>query len=143
MAMLTITPECQIPLRELNFHFVRSSGPGGQNVNKVNSKAVLTWNLLSSPSVPEAIRQRLATQQKRRLSKEGELIITSQRYRDQGRNVADCLEKLRAMLTVAAVAPVVRKIPKPTKAAKRRRLNEKKQQSEKKQRRRTRPRLDD
>ena len=141
--MLTITPQCQIPLRELHFNFVRSSGPGGQNVNKVNSKAVLSWNLMASPSVPDDIRQRLAAQQRRRLSKEGELVITSQRYRDQGRNVADCLEKLRAMLTEAAAPPVIRKETKPTKAAKRRRLTAKRQQSEKKQRRRTRPRLDD
>src|SRR5438309_5135823 len=88
----------RIPDREFAWTFVRSGGPGGQNVNKVASKAVLRWDLAGSPSVPAEVKARLRTLQRRRVTTEGELVLNSQRYRDQERNKEDCLEKLRAML---------------------------------------------
>ncbi|MBN2477126.1 MAG: aminoacyl-tRNA hydrolase [Pirellulales bacterium] len=139
--MLVVDSRLKIPLREFQFTFARSSGPGGQNVNKVNTKALLRWPVAKSHSLPEAVRQRLLAKAHRRITAEGDLLIASQRFRDAGRNVADCLEKLRALLAEAAMAPKVRKPTRPTRAAARRRLEQKRQQSQKKQRRQL--RLDD
>src|SRR5690349_688299 len=96
--MLEINSQIHIPESEFEWTFVRSGGPGGQNVNKVASKAVLRWDLAASPSVPEPVKSRLRTLQRRRITTEGELVLNSQRYRDQGRNVEDCLAKLRDMI---------------------------------------------
>ena len=139
--MLVVNDQLKIPLREFNFTFARSSGPGGQNVNKLNTKALLRWPVMKSPSLPEAVRRRLLAKVRRRVTAEGELLISSQRFRDAGRNVADCLEKLRKMLAEAAVAPRPRRPTKPTRASVRRRLDQKRRQSQKKQQRR--PTLDD
>ncbi len=137
--MLVVNANLKIPLREFRFQFSRSGGPGGQNVNKVNTKAELRWHVAASPSLPETVRQRLLTQQRRRVTSQGEMIVTSQRFRDAGRNVADCLAKLRAMIDPAAVAPKPRRPTKPSRASRQRRLQEKQRQSEKKQRRRQPP----
>ncbi len=134
--MLIVNSRLKIPLREFRFTFARSSGPGGQNVNKLNTKALLRWPVADSPSLPEAVRRRLMTQQHRRITADGDLLIYSQRFRDAGRNVADCLEKLRTMLAEAAVVPKRRRPTKPTQASRRRRLDAKRRQSQKKQRRR-------
>jgi ribosome-associated protein len=83
--MLEINDRIQIPAGELTFTFVRAGGPGGQNVNKVASKAVLRWGAAGSPSLPADVRARLLAQQKSRITSEGDLILTSQRYRDQSR----------------------------------------------------------
>lgn len=139
--MLVINRQLRIPLREFRFTFARSSGPGGQNVNKLSTKALLHWRVINSPSLPGAIRGRLLAKCRRRVSREGELLISSQRFRDVGRNVADCLEKLRKMLAEAAVVPKPRKRTKPTRVSVRRRLDQKRRQSQKKQRRR--PSLDE
>ena len=137
--MLVVTPRLKIPLREFRFTFARSSGPGGQNVNKVNSKATLRWPVGSSSSLPEGVRRRFVARYRRRITSEGELVLTSQRFRDAGRNVADCLEKLRKMLAEVAVAPKRRKPTKPSAASVRRRLEEKRRQSKKKKSRRNPP----
>ena len=127
--MLEINAFLRIPDDELTWTFVRSGGPGGQNVNKVASKAVLRWDFASSPSVPVEVKSRLRTLQRRRVTNEGELVLNSQRYRDQERNKEDCLEKLRSMVLEAAVVPKVRKAKKPTRASKERRLAAKRHRS--------------
>jgi ribosome-associated protein len=127
--MLEVNEHIHIPRDEFTWTFVRSGGPGGQNVNKVASKAVLRWDLASSPSVPAEVKARLRTLQRRRVTGEGELLLNSQRYRDQERNKEDCLEKLRAMLLEAATIPKARKAKKPTRASRERRLAAKRHRS--------------
>jgi ribosome-associated protein len=134
--MLIVNPRLQIPLTEFEFSFARSSGPGGQNVNKVNSKAWLRWPVLASPSLPPAVRERFLAKYRNRVTAEGDLMLASQRYRDQGRNIDDCLEKLRAMLAEAATPPVRRKKTKPSRGSIERRLEGKREKSRKKQGRR-------
>ena len=133
--MLDIDGKLKIPLRGLRFEYVRSSGPGGQNVNKVASKARLFWDVTSSPSLPEAVRARFLDAYSTRVTGEGILVLSSSRYRDQGRNVADCLEKLRGMLQAVAKPPKQRRATKPTKGSVRRRLEAKKQRGERKRER--------
>lgn len=139
--MLVVNARLKIPLREFRFTFARSSGPGGQNVNKVNTRALLRWAVMKSPSLPESVRRRLLSKHRRRVTSEGDLLVSSQRFRDAGRNVADCLEKLRRMLAEAAVPPRPRQPTKPTLASVQRRLEQKRKHSQKKRRRR--PQLDD
>src|SRR5262245_58767093 len=110
--MFTVSEQIQIPDEELHWSFVRSGGPGGQNVNKVASKAVLRWDLERSAGVPDAVKTRLRTLERRRITNDGELIVTSQRWRDQERNRQDCLEKLRELLLEASVLPRTRKATK-------------------------------
>lgn len=131
--MLVVTRTLKIPLAEFDFTFARSSGPGGQNVNKVSSKAQLRWPIRTSPSLDDATRERFMAKYGRRVTTDGDLLVTSQRFRDAGRNVADCLEKLRAMLLEAAQPPKRRRPTKPSRASIRRRLDDKRKQSQKKQ----------
>ena len=124
---------------DFEWSFVRAGGPGGQNVNKVASKAVLRWHLAGSPSVPEDVKVRLRSQQRRRITTEGDLLLTSQRYRDQERNKQDCLDKLREMVLRAATPPAPRKKTKPSRGAREARLRAKKHRSGVKAARRHRP----
>lgn len=133
--MLVVNRRIRIPLREFEFQFARSGGPGGQNVNKLSTKAILRWSVERSPSLPRDVRERFLARYRRRITREGELVLSSQRFRDQGRNVADCIEKLRGMLEEVARPPAKRKATKPTRAAREKRLKEKHIQSEKKRRR--------
>lgn len=131
--MLNVNDRINVPLTELNFDFARSGGPGGQNVNKVNTKVVMHWRVTQSPSIPDDVRQRFIDRFHRRINKDGDLVVHSQRFRDQGRNVADCISKLREMLLEVAEPPKRRKQTKPSRGAKAKRLREKRMQSEKKQ----------
>jgi ribosome-associated protein len=133
---LIVTPQVRIPLDELTFTFARSGGPGGQNVNKVNSKAVLRWRVLESPSLDDRVRARFIEQNRQRITEAGELIITSQRFRDQPKNIDDCREKLRDLLLRAAIQPKRRKPTRPTAGSRRRRLSDKRQRSATKELRR-------
>ena len=105
MSKLIINDRIQIPHEELQISSVRSSGPGGQNVNKVSTKVVLRWNLEASESITPEVRQRLMGMVGHQLSKEGCLTITSQRHRSRYRNYTDCLHKLRVMILDAAKTP--------------------------------------
>jgi ribosome-associated protein len=133
---LVVTSQLRIPLDEFSFTFARSGGPGGQNVNKVNSKAVMRWRVLDSPSIDERVRARFVEQNRNSISEAGDFLLTSQRYRDQPRNIEDCREKLRELLARAAVQPKRRRATKPTAGSRRRRLNDKKSRSSTKQLRR-------
>lgn len=131
--MLEISENVQIPDNELNFTFARSGGPGGQNVNKVNSKATLRWNVNATQSLPHGVRMRFLDRFGGRLTDEGELILVSQRFRDQASNVEDCREKLKEMITLVLNPPVKRRPTKPTYSSKVKREQTNKQHSAKKQ----------
>jgi ribosome-associated protein len=132
---LRINSRIAIPPGELRFSFVRSSGPGGQNVNKVNSKAQLRWSVRTSTALPDDVRARAMARYARRINDRGELVLTSQRYRDQARNIDDCLNKLREMLAVVASPPRRRKKSQPPRSAREARLRDKRAASEKKRQR--------
>lgn len=134
--MLIVNARIRIPDSELAWTFARSSGPGGQNVNKVSRKASLRWNVVASPSLPPDVRERFLARYGSRLTNEGELIVSSQRYRDQARNVDDATEKLRAMLTAVAAPPKARRATKPTRSSVKRRIESKQARSRAKQLRR-------
>jgi len=125
----------KVPTNECQFSFARSSGPGGQNVNKVNSKAIMRWALAGS-SLPDEVKQRFTTKYAKRITGEGDLILSSQKYRDQSRNINDCFEKLAAMIASVAVPAAVRKATRPTLASKQRRQHSKRLHAIKKQQRR-------
>ena len=127
--MLEVNERIRIPEEEFAWSFVRSGGPGGQNVNKVASKAVLRWDLANSPSVPEPIKVRLRTLQRRRVTNEGALVLSSQRFRDQEKNRQDCLDKLREMVLEASFVPKPRRPSRPTRGSRERRLQEKKRRA--------------
>lgn len=128
--MLTIDETIAIPDDEFRFTFSRASGPGGQNVNKVNSKATLHWNVATTPSLPDEVRDRFVAQFKTRINQLGELVLYSQQFRDQPKNVDACLAQLREMILAVRRPPKKRKKSKPTYGSKQRRLKEKKQRSE-------------
>ena len=133
---LVIDDRLSSPRSELRFSFARSSGPGGQNVNKVNTKAVLHWQATTTPSLPLAIRTRLLEQCRHRVNDQGELVLSSDRYREQGRNVADCLSRLRSLVLAAVRPPKLRRPTRRPRAANEARLKNKKAQSSKKANRR-------
>lgn len=139
--MLEISQSVVIPDEEFEISFARSGGPGGQNVNKVNSKAIMRWNVVASPSLPFGVRNRFLAKYANRLTAEGSILITSQKTRDQGKNVDDCREKLREMILEVLNPPVIRRATKPSKAAVQRRTESKKLNSSKKQSR-SKPRVD-
>ena len=119
-----------IPADAFDWQFARSAGPGGQHVNRTSSKAVLRFTVRDSPHLPPEVRSRLESQQRSRLTADGQLIVTSQRFRDQHRNVADCLAKLSAIVERAAVRPTLRRKTKIPRSAVARRLATKRHRSE-------------
>ncbi len=128
--LLVVNRRIRIPLSEIHFEFARSAGAGGQNVNKVSSKARLRWLVDDSSALPPNVRKRFRHRFARRMTRDGEFVMTSQRYRDQGRNVQDCLDKLRDMLREVATPPKKRVATRPGRAAKERRLSDKKRRSD-------------
>jgi ribosome-associated protein len=127
--MLEVNSEIRIPDEEFHWSFARSGGPGGQNVNKVASKAVLHWSIASTSSLPEPVKQRFMALERKRITKDGEVVINSQRFRDQERNRLDCLQKLREMTLQAAALPKKRKPTKPSRGSRMNRLHEKRRRS--------------
>lgn len=122
-----------VPAAALQMKAVRSSGPGGQNVNKVASRVELRVDLERITGLSGAARARLEALARRRLDGDGRLLITSQRTRDQHRNLADCRERVSRLIERALVPPRVRRPTRPSAAARKRRLEAKKRQSERKQ----------
>lgn len=133
---LALTRDRSLPLAEVVFTFVRSGGPGGQNVNKVSSKAVLRWNMKASSCVPEEVKTRFASLFPFCVTKEGEVVLTCQKSRDAPKNRVFCLENLQAKLVAALTEPKKRIPTRPTRNSIRRRLEAKAHHAEKKQRRR-------
>ena len=124
-------------MREFDFSFARSPGPGGQNVNKVNTKVILRWDVTKTKSLPDSVKARFLEKHKRRITKQGLIIVTSTRFRDQGRNVGDALHKLREMISSVAAEPKPRKKKKRSASANRKRLETKRKLAQKKQSRRS------
>jgi ribosome-associated protein len=126
MPLIAVTPLLSIDETELHEDFLRASGAGGQNIQKVETAVQLRFDVRNSPSLPEAVRERLERLAGRRLTKEGVLVITAQRHRTRERNREDALARLLALISAAAEPPPpVRRPTKPTRAARQRRLDSK------------------
>jgi len=140
--MIRVTPSISIAERELEEHFIRASGPGGQNVNKLASAVQLRFDVRGSPNLPNDVRSRLERLAGRRLTREGVLVIAAQRHRTQERNRQDALDRLIELIRRAAVAPVPRQATRPSTGARERRLQSKKRRAAIKDMRRPRPELE-
>ena len=123
--MIQITPNISLDESELDLEFVRSSGPGGQNVNKVATAVQLRFDVRRSPNLPEEVRARLLTLAGRRVNAEGVLVIDARRYRSQERNRADARARLVALIDAACRVPVRRRPTRPTVASRHRRMDAK------------------
>ena len=133
---MRIDRDIQIPEHELEERFIRSSGPGGQNVNKVATAVQLRFDVANSPSLPEDVRMRLLRQEKSRITEDGVLIIEARRYRSQERNRLDARDRLAKAILRAAVPPKPRKRTRPSRASNLKRLEDKKRRGELKRQRR-------
>jgi ribosome-associated protein len=127
--MIRITDSISIDESELEESFVRSSGPGGQNVNKLSTAVQLRFDMRQSPSLPNDVALRLMRLAGRRMTKDGVLVLVAQNHRTQERNRAEARERLVALIREAAVKPIPRRATKPTRASKQRRIEGKKRRS--------------
>ena len=137
--MIPVTDSIAIDEREIEESFVRASGPGGQNVNKVASAVQLRFDVRRSPSLPNEVAARLMKLAGRRMTQDGVLVIAAQRFRSQEQNRQDALDRLVALIRQAAVRPTPRRKTKPTLASKKRRLEGKSRRSQIKSLRTARP----
>ncbi|MHB1174402.1 MAG: alternative ribosome rescue aminoacyl-tRNA hydrolase ArfB [Sulfuriferula sp.] len=134
--MIRITRTLAIPDSEIQEQFIRASGPGGQNVNKVSSAVQLRFDVAHSPSLSEEVRARLIVLAGRRISQDGVLTIEAQRFRTQGRNRDDARVRLVELIRSATEVPELRRATKPTRASQRRRLDSKQKRGDTKKQRR-------
>ncbi len=137
--MIRVTDRIAIDEGELSESFVRASGPGGQNVNKLSTAVQLRFDVRRSPSLPDDVRARLIGLAGARLTRDGVLVITAQRHRTQERNRADALERLLDLIRQAAVRPKPRRPTRPTRASRERRIASKKRRGDIKSLRQGRP----
>ena len=140
--MIRIDPRISIDEDEIEERFIRASGPGGQNVNKLASAVQIRFDVRGSPNLPGDVRPRVERLAGRRLTREGVLVITAQRHRTQERNRQDALDRLIELIRRAAVAPVPRRVTRPSAPARERRLQSKKRRVSIKDLRRSRPDLE-
>jgi ribosome-associated protein len=140
--MVRINDSISIDDRELEERFVRASGPGGQNVNKVATAVQLRFNLRRSPNLPDDVRERLARLAGNRLTRDGVIVIAAQRHRTLERNRKDALDRLVQLIRRAAVAPAIRRASKPPAASRERRLQSKRRRALVKDLRQSRPEPD-
>ena len=140
--MIRINAHISIDEREIEESFVRSSGPGGQNVNKLSTAVQLRFDVRHSPSLPGDVRARLERLAGSRLTRDGVLVIIAQTHRTQARNRADALDRLIDLIRRAAIAPVKRRPTRPTRASRERRIEGKKRRAGVKNLRRSKPSLD-
>ena len=140
--MIPVTPHITIDEREIEESFVRSSGPGGQNVNKLSTAVQLRFDVRHSPSLPPDVRARLERLAGSKLTRDGELVIIAQSHRTQARNRQDALDRLLELIRKAAVAPIKRRPTRPTKASRERRIEGKKRRAGIKRQRRAKPAWD-
>jgi ribosome-associated protein len=139
MAMIQINSRIAIGENEIEESFIRASGPGGQNVNKVSSAVQLRFDVLHSPTLPKEVRVRLIRIAGRKMTRDGILIITAQRHRSQDHNRKDALERLVDMIRLAAIRPTLRKPTTPTRSSRHKRLAVKKLRGNVKKLRREKP----